>query len=123
MLKATGKRASGEYFPKLRLACAAFFCYALSKWFAQASGYRNSIGHPRDLKLHGLRLTIITKMVHANERRGIINQVVGHSGEGIGEKVYTNDRELPDIKLTIEKIKYPGLDLGRLRKLAEEAAE
>ncbi len=109
-------------FPELPISIRGLFSAALSKWFSRSGGYRDAIGLAQDLKLQGLRHTAITKMAHAEVHREVINQVVGHTGNGVGERVYTKDRELAKVRAAVEKIAYPGLDIEKLRKMGAKAA-
>lgn len=122
-VQASKSNKEQRLFPELPISKRSLFSAAISKWFSRAGGYRDKINLSRDLKLHGLRSTVISKLAHAGINREVINQIVGHSGRGIGETVYTDDYPLSTLRDAIEKIEYPGLDLDRLRKLADDAAE
>jgi integrase len=114
-------KGAERLFPELPISSRGLFSSALSKWFSRSGGYRDQTGLASDLKLHGLRHTVITKLAHAGVNREVINQIVGHAGAGMGERVYTKDRGLPEIKVAIEAIDFPGLDIARLRAQVDEA--
>lgn len=93
------------------------FGYSITKWF---SNYRHSIRLPKALTLHGLRHTVETRLVHALVDRRLVDQIAGHETPGMSSR-YTDRFPLDKVTDATEKVRYPDLDIGKLRTLADAA--
>lgn len=115
-------RAEGtvRVFPALNAGGSAL---RLTKQYSSTfSTYRKKIGIRRELTLHGLRHTVETKLQDAEVDSRKIDRLAGHTIQGMAGR-YGKKAPLPVLKEATEKLQYPGLDIAKLRALADKAAK
>ncbi len=102
------RKSSRRLFPEEeRTAEGKFDAYG--KRFAS---YRKKVGVVAEdgvmLDFHSFRHTVRTKLTEASVTETLIDDMIGHAGEGrsIGRRVYTHTQLIPQKQAAIEKIAY-----------------
>jgi len=86
------------------------------QWFGD---FKRSRGFATSKKtLHSFRHTVETELGFAGVSPTIVDAITGHAGQGVGRKVYgaTIRRNAERLRADLERLAYPGLELGRVFK-------
>ena len=111
-MKANG---SDRLFPELRLDASGYYSDAPSKFFATiiARIIDNEPDEPGSLVFHSTRHTATSRLRAADVRKDVSEEIIGHESKdthsGYGKV------DIPTLKVAIDKIAFPGLDLSALR--------
>lgn len=113
----TMKRSGADrLFPELRLSSSGYYSEAPSKFFAKII-QRIADPEPDDpgkLVFHSTRHTATSRLRAADVRKDVSEEIIGHESKdthsGYGKV------DIPTLKVAVDKIVYPGLDLSRLRR-------
>ena len=82
--------------------------YTFTKWF---TNYRKSIGvYRKGLHFHSFRHGVETQLTRAEVMDEKRRAIIGHEGQGTGQKTYFKGFELPDLYDAIAKVKWPEVE-------------
>ncbi|WP_159104305.1 site-specific integrase [Sneathiella glossodoripedis] len=96
-------------FPNLRRAGPdQKFGVNFSKWFTR---YRQKIGaYERGVDYQSFRHGVVTKLHDAGVASVVVNQLVGHEGQGTGEKVYLKGLSIEKLHEGISRVSWPEVE-------------
>ncbi len=110
-------RESGadRLFPELRLSASGYYSEAPSKFFKKVIEriVDPDPDEPGKLVFHSTRHTATSRLRAADVRKDVSEEIIGHESKdthsGYGKV------DIPTLKIAVDKIHYPGLDLSRLK--------
>jgi len=84
------------------------FGVTFSKWFTR---YRQKIGaYERGLDYHSFRHGVVTKLYEASVASVVINQLVGHEGQGTGQQEYLKGLSIQKLYKGISRVNWPEVE-------------
>jgi integrase len=84
--------------------------HSFSKWWTR---YRKQIAlYSRGVDYHSFRHNVRTQLVAADVREPVIDELIGHEGQGVGRAVYTHAMPLAKLHEAICKIEWPEIELS-----------
>jgi len=110
-------KASGadRLFPELTLSASGYYSDVPSKFFAKVIEriVDPEPDEPGNLVFHSTRHTATSRLRAADVRKDVSEEIIGHESKdthsGYGKV------DIPTLKVAVDKINYPGLDLSSLR--------
>lgn len=106
---------SDRLFPELRLDASGYYSDAPSKFFANMIVRIKDADpdEPGSLVFHSTRHTATSRLRAANVRKDVSEEIIGHeptdTHSGYGKF------DIPTLKVAVDKIAFPGLDLSALK--------